>query len=303
MNADRAVLVLLLASGLAVTGCSGDGTPSTSDATSPSPTVSPSTAASAAGPSSVAPTSGGSTTPGATGSTITASPVPDYTPPSFAPGASSSPAASPPPAPANAAPEHGRYPVTIQGSERFGPRGGQQVTRVYPPSSYVDYRAGGSAARRVLVVHFSAERDDTVTIDLSGAAVRLVRADARFAYAGFDQTTTFAPSPPVTLLPAGARVGQRFSGRYDGTARGTYTGRVLRRETLRIGGAAVQTLVVEWSTTFSGAASGSLRSTTWWDAARRLPVKQRTVTDGGDAFNTYHQDATVTLRRLTPDPA
>lgn len=278
---------------VALPACSGDGnTPQAVDTGTPSASTG-ATAGSSGTPSGSA--SASASAPASASGSPSASAGPTATGPG-----STAPPTSPPPEPSGALPRFGRYPVRIDGFERFGPKGGEQSTRQFDRASYAEIRSGTRKDQRRFFIRYSAERDDTLTLSFAGGAVRLEQGDSRVAVGSLEQRTVLAPEPPCVVYPADARVGQRFSGRFSGPSTGTYSGRVLRRERLVVGGTGISTLVVEWTMTFSGQYSGTTKTTTWWDPARRAALKQRTVSDVGDALTSYHQESTVTLQRLTP---
>jgi hypothetical protein len=190
--------------------------------------------------------------------------------------------------------------VKVDGSESFGPTGGEASSRKYPAESTLEVKAGSTAQRRTVVVRYSPERDDTVTGDFSGGAVRLLRSVARVAVGAYEQKTEFAPTPPIVLLPTDPAVAKTFSGRFDGERSGSYSGKVLRRERVVVGTVPVDAVVVEERVTFSGDVAGTVKTVTWWDPARRLPVKQKTDMTVTASGATYEQHVTVTMKRLEP---
>lgn len=284
---------------LSVAACSGGGGEPRSAGTPPVTTAPPSASATATA-GATAP--GTPVTPGATTSAGTTA-TPFASGESAAPGAAGGGTPAPgstgrPGAPRVAA--EGTYPVAVAGSESFGPTGGEQSSRKYPATSTLEITAGETAQERTIVVRYSPERDDTITADVSRGAVRLVRSVARVAVGMYEQSTAFAPTPPIVLLPSTPTVGEKFGGRFSGEQSGSYSGKVLRRERIVVGGERVDALVVEERVTFSGDADGTITTVTWWDPVLRLPLKQKrdmTVTTSGA---TYEQHVTVTMTRREP---
>jgi hypothetical protein len=242
------------------------------------------------GPLSAAPT-GGSTGATSTGGPTLAPVTPGPTV-TNAPGTGA-------PAPAAGATPVGRYPATQDGSEQFASTGGTPTTRRYP--STTELRVSGSGARRVAEIAYSPDRDDTLTLAYTSGRIDLVSARGRVRVGTYEQTRDLRPTPAIVVLPASARAGQTFTGRFSGESTGRYDGRVLRRERLTVDGRPVDTVVVDLTITLeSGPAVGTIRTTTWWEPTRSLPVKQTTETELRDALATYTQRVTVTLTSTTP---
>lgn len=192
------------------------------------------------------------------------------------------------PVPVRAVAAPGRYPATQSGSESFSTAGSSPMERPFPPST--DLVVSGSGDTRVFAIEYSPDRSDRLTLRFSNGRIDLVRAEATIRVGDYTRTQVIVPSPPIPVFPANARVGQRYSGTFTGDrASGNYEGAVLRRE----GGALVVDLTIRIT---SGDVTGTLRSTTNWDTARALPVKQVTDARLGDALNTYRQQSTITLR-------
>jgi hypothetical protein len=95
-------------------------------------------------------------------------------------------------------------------------------------------------------------------------------------------TFEFRPSPPVLFAPDPLTVGATWSWRITST-NGALTidasFKVVRTETLNIGGEQVATSVVEGTSQVSGAFTGTLKQTLWGSEKHRLIVRTDDVTD------------------------
>lgn len=95
-------------------------------------------------------------------------------------------------------------------------------------------------------------------------------------------TFEFRPSPPVLFAPDPVAVGATWSWRMTST-NGALTidasFKVVRTETLNIGGEQVATSVVEGTSQISGAFTGTLKQTLWGSEKYRLIVRTDDVTD------------------------
>ena len=271
----------------ALAACSG-GDPATTDATataSPSGVSTPSGTAIFASPRTPAPTA-----PAASAAS----------PAGIRPTYSSSPGSGPAAPPAGA-PATGRYPISVDGEESFGATGAEQTTRKYPKSSTLEVRRGESPAHRVFDIAYSPDRRDTLTLRFGTGGVALVNANSYVRVGSYQASRDFTPLPSQILLPARAQVGQAFSGSFSGQAEGYYSGRVVRRERLVVGGTGVDTLVVDMTTTFSsGEVTGTIRTVIWWDVAGSRPVRETLDANLHDALTSYRQRVTLGLSRLAP---
>jgi hypothetical protein len=182
--------------------------------------------------------------------------------------------------------------MSVDGWESFG-----TTTRTYPASS--TFTVSGRGLTRTVVVAYSRDRDDTDVVAFSNGAVLLRRSSARLHVLAYTAGTELAPSPPIPLLPGRAQVGQRFSGSFAGNTHGTYAGSVERRERLTVDGVAVDTVVTE-TIRYSGQASGTTETRTWWDVDRLLPLRQRVDSVATTSGGSYEQHVTIALQRLTP---
>ena len=113
----------------------------------------------------------------------------------------------------------------------------------------------------------------------------------------------FAFSPAVLLLPDPARVGSAWSWHgtsTDGKTTVSTTNKVVRTETLTIGGRRVATVVLQTHLVLSGDIDYTADVTTWVAPSLRLPVKDHTVGKGTAIGVPYSFDVTDVMRSTTP---
>jgi hypothetical protein len=113
----------------------------------------------------------------------------------------------------------------------------------------------------------------------------------------------FRPSPAGLLLPDPARVGTRWSWQAtstDGASTVRTSHEVVRTETLRIGGRAVDTVVLRSRIVISGDVTYTADVTTWVSPSLRLPVKDRTVGKGSFGGLQVTSDTTSVVRSTVP---
>ncbi len=116
-------------------------------------------------------------------------------------------------------------------------------------------------------------------------------------------TKEFRPSPAVLLVPDPAKVGTAWSwsGRStDGKTTISATNKVVRQETLTIGGVKVACAVLSTKLVLSGDIDYSADLTTWWSPDYRLPVKDRSVGKGSYNGFPFSTDITAVMRSVTP---
>ena len=114
----------------------------------------------------------------------------------------------------------------------------------------------------------------------------------------------FEFSPPALLFPDPARVGATWSwsGKStDGTTTVSATNKVLRTETLTIGGKKVATVVLQTHLVVTGqSVSYTADATNWVAPAYRLPVKTHTTGKGTYGAFPFSFDVTDVVRSVTP---
>ncbi|MDP9181369.1 MAG: hypothetical protein M3P04_01170 [Actinomycetota bacterium] len=113
----------------------------------------------------------------------------------------------------------------------------------------------------------------------------------------------FAFSPAALLLPDPARVGATWSWggtSTDGKTTARATNKVVRTETLTIGGQRVATVVLQTHLVLSGDYTYTADVTTWVAPAYRLPVKDHTVANGRYGAFPFSFDVTDVMRSVHP---
>lgn len=116
-------------------------------------------------------------------------------------------------------------------------------------------------------------------------------------------TKEFRPSPAVLLVPDPARVGASWSwsGRStDGKTTVSTTNKIVRPETLTIGGQKVACFVISTRLILAGDVDYTADITTWWAPEHRLPVKDRAVGKGSYNGFPFSTDITGVMRSVTP---
>lgn len=116
-------------------------------------------------------------------------------------------------------------------------------------------------------------------------------------------TKEFLPDPPFLLMPDPATVGKAWAWSAtstDGKTKADATNKIVRSETLTIGGAKVATVVLQTHLVLSGDVDFTADITLWWAPDLRLPVKERTVGKGSYNGFPFTTDITATMRSTTP---
>ncbi|MGB8652550.1 MAG: hypothetical protein WCD35_18020 [Mycobacteriales bacterium] len=116
-------------------------------------------------------------------------------------------------------------------------------------------------------------------------------------------TKEFRPAAPVLLVGDPARVGTTWSWSGTSTDGGTTvsaSNKVLRTETLTIGGTRVACVVLQSHLVLSGDVDYTADLTTWWSPAYRLAVKDHTVGKGSYNGFPFTMDITSTMRSVRP---
>jgi len=113
----------------------------------------------------------------------------------------------------------------------------------------------------------------------------------------------FRPSPAGLLLPDPARVGTSWAWQAtstDGASTVKTSHRVVRTETITVGGKAVETVVLQSKIVISGDVSYTADVTTWVVPSLRLPVKDHTIGKGTFGALQVTSDTTSLMRSTVP---
>lgn len=279
-------LLPLLASAALLAGCGGS-----SSGTAGAEAAS-TTAASPSG--SVAATAGGSggaaagTTGAAAGATSGAAAARESTttpaPQSGAAGTGAAAMSSP----ATAA---GTYTYDTSGTVTAGtPRdaSGTQTLTVDPPAA---------GRQHSLLSSSQGHTDQDVAVRSAGTyLVRLAISNPAF-------TKEFRSATGVLLVPDPATIGRSWSWNAmstDGKTKASVTAKVLRQETVTIGGSRVATTVIDSTLRLTGDVTYTGRTQSWYDVADRLPVKDHTKGSGTVSGLAFTTDITNVLRSTKP---
>jgi hypothetical protein len=116
-------------------------------------------------------------------------------------------------------------------------------------------------------------------------------------------TKEFRPGTPVLLVPDPAVPGRAWTWSAtstDGATHVSASNRLLRDETLTIGGQRVDTVVQQTHLVLTGDVRYDAQLTVWWAPAYRLPVKTHTVGSGSYSGIPFTTDITAVLRSVRP---
>jgi len=286
-RASYAVVVLALLLGACSEGESSPRGQSSSDSAASS---APSPDASAPDASSAPAAADASVSPG-----VTAVPAPGTTTTGLPSQTSPTPISSAPPGAQaqrrSAAP--GRYTMAVTGTFRTDtgeqPTNGEATLTVDPPTAddqHSTLEAGQSG---------STEQ----TVRFTPSEIQLVQ--LRISSPGFSKE--FRPVRPVLLLPQPATVGRTWRWTVvstDGATSASLDAKVVRTETLTIGGEKVACVVVHSTLKLTGDLTATSVMDTWFAERYHLTAKEHSVTDGEFQGFKFHSDTTATLRSTKP---
>jgi len=120
-------------------------------------------------------------------------------------------------------------------------------------------------------------------------------------FAGVTDERTFQPSPPPLILRAAAPNGDHLSFTMEGSGITVATEiDVLRRESISIGGTAIQAIVITIKTTFSGDVQGTDTATNWIRPSDGLLLREDDASSVSAGITTVDSNYSATLQSLTP---
>lgn len=259
-------------------GCGGGSSPSTEAEATASPTVTSAT---------TAPAGGSSATP-STGAGTSATKGPSSAATADASG-SASPVASAPAAATFTAP--GTYTYDSHGTFTAGtPR------KVDSTAELTVDKPSGNRQHSALGGEQSSTEQDVVHLSTGSYLARLV-----ISLPG--QTKEFRPAKPVLGHPRPAAVGRSWSWSMtstDGKTKAAYAAKVVRKESVTIGGTKVAAWVIDSTLKLTGDFAYTERGTIWYDESRLLRVKMRSQGSGSFSGIAFTTDVTNTLRSVKP---
>jgi len=194
----------------------------------------------------------------------------------------------------------GVYVYATDGTERTDALAG--VTHRYPRRSTITVTADPCGVRMRWDVLRG--RSTTWTFCVTSAGWELASQDERHTFFGRTEETTYACAR-TTIRPAGDRPGTALpvACSTDG-ARERGSGRVVARETLRVGERRVRTVHLARRSSFAGEIRGSSTHDLWLARGTGVPVRvvlrSRTTNDSPVGDVHYEEDVTLRLRSLEP---
>lgn len=284
MGVMRPVAALApLALVLALTGCSSkEDTPELA-----SPTGAPSAGATASTPPAALP--GLTATPGSSARRATAVPRQPAVKPGPSQTATTAPGRT---APSKATPA-GSYTYDSSGSQRTG----AYSSRVNGVATLTVSPVRGGRQSSSLHNSQGDTRQELLVRDAGSYLAELT-----IKAPGFPEKA-FAFPTAVLLLPDPARVGASWSWRTtstDGKTNVATTNKVVRTETITIGGAPVRTVVLQTHLVLTGDLDYTSDLTTWVAPSLRLPVKDHAVGHGRAYGVAFSFDVTDVMRSTVP---
>jgi hypothetical protein len=205
------------------------------------------------------------------------------------------------PTPAGPSPvPEGVYVYATDGFEKTDALTG--VMHRYPPRSTIAVTKDACGVRMRWDVLEG--RSTTWTYCLTRDGWEVASQDERHTFFGRTERTTYT-CPSTPFRPAGDAAGKTFEVACEtSSARERGTGLVVRRETVRVAGEAVETVHLRKRTSFTGRIRGTAIHDVWLARATGVPVRivmvSRTTNDSAVGDVHYEEDVTLRLMSLRP---
>lgn len=205
-------------------------------------------------------------------------------------------------------PTTGRYQYAVEGWESTSAPGSR---RNFPSTATVAVHNRRQQARGTSVtvdLTYSDSHEERMVLRYGREDVAVTFEGGRVSFFGgaVTETSQARYEPPMVLLPTGAAPGDTWSGNAeardpdDGSVarRVSYQGRVRGTEELTVAGRRLSTVVVEWSSEFTGSESGWRRQRLWFSPQLGMWVKRHDRVHAERYRFAYDKDATLTLRQF-----
>lgn len=205
-------------------------------------------------------------------------------------------------------PVAGRYEYAVEGWESTSAPGSR---RDFPSTATVavhNRREQAQGTAVTLDLTYSDRHEERMVVRYGREDVAITFEGGRVSFFGGTVTETSQAryEPPMVMLPTGAEPGDTWSGSAEArdpedgsvTRRVSYQGRVRDTEELTVAGRRLSTVVVEWSSEFTGSESGWRRQRIWLSPELGTWVKRHDRVHAERFRFAYDMDATLTLREL-----
>jgi hypothetical protein len=196
------------------------------------------------------------------------------------------------------APAPGVYVYDAVGKETGG-GGPLSATRDLPLEAQmiVWQRPGGYTARVV----YSGDHLEEADYVIGDEGTAQTRTRTRLSILGTTSDDETPVEPAALWIPTELKVGDAWDAAYESQGYSTsHSSTVTGTEKVDVGGAPVQTFVIERTTTYTGDLTGAWTDTYWWSTDLSLPVKHSVTGESKEGIGTFSQDSTITLRAAEP---
>ncbi len=198
---------------------------------------------------------------------------------------------------ADDAPAPGVYTYAVTGWE-CGGVGPVCVRRELPPAGQLTVRREDGGIREELFL--SEQHGEGRTLARGPGGWRLTEQWSDLTFLGLGRETRDAAEPPPLVIPD--ELGEGRSWREAYALRSVpvdVEARVLRHESVEVGGEAVEAVVIEAATTMGGALAGTIRETTWYAPSLGLDLR-RVVSRRIDGSFRYELELDARLTDVIP---
>jgi hypothetical protein len=195
-------------------------------------------------------------------------------------------------------PDAGRYRFAQQGYEQFC-RGAACDRSALPHIQSVtvsfDERSRSHAVARIRAeVSKRTTNETTSTFERSG--VYITKLSTSFAGQGVSYTSDVRPRPPIEALRFPLRVGQRWSGSWQGEVSGRYEVSVARRETVVVGSRSIEAFKLNTRSRFTGEVEGRSTGSVWIDPHTLGIVRSKDFLHAENALGSYETRFEIKVR-------
>jgi hypothetical protein len=192
------------------------------------------------------------------------------------------------------APEEGVYSWATEGYEQVG-----GARREFPDETQRIITLGEN---QTWTQHhyFSEDRQIWTAFQRGSSGAEITRQRNKVTFGPVTNESEIEFSPPMLAAPGTLETGFEWEGNWDGDTYGSYSGEVLERSTMDIGGQQVDVWEMAFVINLRGDQEGRVEARVWFAPGPVLTVREHYVQDVRSSGARYHVEWMQTLESLEP---
>jgi hypothetical protein len=148
--------------------------------------------------------------------------------------------------------------------------------------------------------YFSEDRQIWTAFQRGPSGAEITRQRNKVTFGPVTNESEIEFSPAMLAAPSTLETGFEWEGNWDGDTYGSYSGEVLERSTMEIGGQQVEVWEMAFVISLRGDQEGRVEARVWFAPGPVLTVREHYVQDVRSSGASYHAEWMQTLKSLEP---